>query len=53
MLEAGWARINSLLGRGKEPLVDRQPTLHYTIIKGTASGYLLSTFWAYITGHRL
>jgi hypothetical protein len=25
MLEAGWARINSLLGRGKEPLVDRQP----------------------------
>jgi hypothetical protein len=22
MLEDGWARINSLLGRGKEPLVD-------------------------------
>ncbi len=53
MLEAGWARINSLLGRGKEPLVDRQPTLHYTIIKETVSGELLSTFWAYITGHRL
>ncbi len=53
MLEAGWARIHSLLGRGKEPLVDRQATLHYTIIKGTASGDLPSTFWAYITGHRL
>ena len=24
MLEAGWARINSLLGQGKETLVDRQ-----------------------------
>jgi len=46
MLEAGWARINSLLGRGKEPLVDRQPTLHYTVIKGTVSGDFLSTFWA-------
>jgi hypothetical protein len=30
MLEAGWARINSLLGEGKESLVDREKSLSFS-----------------------
>ncbi len=36
MLEAGWARINSLLGRGKEPLVDS--TVHSSCLGGWNAG---------------
>ncbi len=46
MLEAGWARINSLLGSGKEPLVDSTFFMFRRMECWRPDGRGSTAFWA-------